>query len=220
MILSNPLKSTTALSASFGGGQPALTVPYGRGIRLSGRLTTGIRSPLGGMPVQIVERFAAGAGAGVRTSTVRTEPGGAYSIRLAAGPSRDVAVTFAGSATLRRSTSGPLRLRVRSAVGLSASSAVAKVGGAPLVFRGRVFAPAGSIPPTGKSIQLQFRLTGLPWSEFRTVQTDRRGHFRYAYRFSDDDSRGARFQFRAFAPTQDGWPYEPAGSRPVVVRGY
>jgi hypothetical protein len=220
MILSNPLKATTALSASFGGGQLALTVPYGRGIRLSGRLTTGIRSPLGGMPVRIVERLTAGPGPAVRASTVRTEPGGAYSIRLPAGPSRDVAVTFAGSAMLSRSTSGPLRLRVRSAVRLWASSAVARVGGAPLVFRGRVLAPAGSIPPAGKSIQLQFRLVGLPWSEFRTVQTDRRGRFRYAYRFSDDDSRGARFQFRAFAPAQDGWPYEPGGSRPVVVRGY
>lgn len=219
MLLSNPLKATTALSANFGSGQPSLTVPYGRGIRLSGRLTTGIRSPLGGMPVRIVERFATGPGPAVRTTTVRTEPGGSYSIRLAAGSSRDVAVTFAGSATLSRSTSGSLRLRVRSAVELRASSAVAKVGGAPLVFRGRVFAPAGSIPPAGKSIQLQFRLRGLPWSEFRTVQTDRRGRFRYAYRFSDNDSRGARFQFRAFASAQDGWPYEPGGSRPVTVRG-
>jgi hypothetical protein len=51
------------------------------------------------------------------------------------------------------------------------------------------------------------------------VQTDPRGRFRYAYSFSDDDSRGVRFQFRAFAPAQDGWPYEPAGSRPVVVTG-
>jgi hypothetical protein len=69
-------------------------------------------------------------------------------------------------------------------------------------------------------VQLQFRLPGLPWSEFRTIQTDRRGRFRYAYRFSDDDSRGARFQFRAYAPAQENWPYEPSGSRPVLVRGY
>ena len=60
---------------------------------------------------------------------------------------------------------------------------------------------------------MQFRLAGMPWSEFRTVRTDRHGRFRYAYRFSDDDSRGVRFQFRAYAPAQAGWPYEPAGSR-------
>ena len=66
-------------------------------------------------------------------------------------------------------------------------------------------------------MQLQFRLPGLPWSEFRTIHTDRRGHFRYAYRFADDDSRGVRFQFRAFAPAQAGWPYEPAGSTSAVA---
>jgi hypothetical protein len=96
---------------------------------------------------------------------------------------------------------------------------VAKIGGPPLVFRGRLVAPSGGIPPTGRSVQLQFRLPGLPWAEFRTVQTDARGRFRYVYRFSDDDSRGARFQFRAYAPAQAGWPYEPGGSRPVIVRG-
>jgi hypothetical protein len=69
------------------------------------------------------------------------------------------------------------------------------------------------------TVQLQFRAAGLPWTEFRTVQTNARGRFRYAYRFSDDDSRGVRFQFRAFVPTQGGWPYEPWGSRPVSVRG-
>ena len=69
-------------------------------------------------------------------------------------------------------------------------------------------------------MQLQFRLPGLPWTEFRTVQTNRRGRFRYAYRFSDDDSRGVRFLFRAFVPTQSDWPYEPGGSLPVAVRGY
>jgi hypothetical protein len=45
------------------------------------------------------------------------------------------------------------------------------------------------------------------------------GRFRYAYRFSDDDSRGARFQFRAFASAQNDWPYEPGSSGPVAVLG-
>ena len=48
----------------------------------------------------------------------------------------------------------------------------------------------------------------------------RRGRFRYAYRFSDDDSRGVRFLFRAYVPSQDDWPYEPGGSLPVAVRGF
>jgi hypothetical protein len=218
IVLANPLKPSTALVAMLNGKPSERIFPYGRSVRLSGRLTTGIRSPLSGMPVRIVEHFAAGRGPAVRVSNIKTGPGGVFAVRLAPGPSREITASFAGSPTLSRSASRPLQLEVRSAVRLRASSGVADVGGAPLVFAGRV-QPPEAIPEEGKSVQLQFRLAGLPWSEFRTVQTDARGRFRYAYRFSDDDSRGARFQFRAYAPAQDDWPYEPAGSRPVIVQG-
>jgi hypothetical protein len=194
-------------------------VPYGRGTLFSGRLTAGRQAPLGQMPVQIVERFGAGLDPAERVSTLTTSPDGAFSIRLAPGPSREVSVAFAGTPTLARSAARPVRLGVRSGVRLRVSSTVATVGGRPLVFRGRVLGGLGAIPPGGRSVQLQFRLPGLPWSEFRTVQTDRHGRFGYAYRFSDDDSRGARFQFRAYVPAQSGWPYEPGGSGPVAVRG-
>jgi len=247
MTLSNPLKTRTTLRAAFGGRalhrwrcsrrrgrrrcrrqvirrlslRPAKrTVPYGRGVLLSGRLGNGAGSPLGGRrPVRVVETFAGDRGPGVRQSTAWTDPGGAFVVRLPPGPSREVTVAFDGSPTLSRSASRRLSLEVRSAVRLHASSPVARIGGAPLVFRGRVAAAPGMIPPGGKSVQLQFRLPGLAWSEFRTIKTDRRGRFRYAYRFSDDDSRGTRFQFRAWVPAQDDWPYEPASSTPVLVRG-
>lgn len=218
MVLSNPLKATTHLVGSFAKGRLRRAVPFGRGIAFGGRLATGIRSPLAGMPVRIVERFAAGASPATRTTTAMTGRDGTYSLRLMPGPSREVTATFAGNEGLSRSSSETSNLAVRGAVRLHAGSATAKVGGAPLVFRGAV-APPEAIPAGGLPVQLQFRLAGAAWSEFRTIQTDRRGRFRYAYRFSDDDSRGARFQFRAYAPTHENWPYEPAGSRPVLVTG-
>jgi hypothetical protein len=108
---------------------------------------------------------------------------------------------------------------VRSGMRLRASSAVARIGGQPIVFRGRVASAGAAIPADGKTVELQFRLRGLPWSEFRTIRTGPQGQFHYAYRFADDDSRGVRFQFRAFAPAQAGWPFEPAGSLPVSITG-
>ncbi len=219
MVLSNPLKAATTLRAGFRRRGPRRTVPYGRRVLLGGRLITGRSSPLGARPVRVVERFAAGAHPAIHTSTAMTAPDGTFAIRTEPGPSRTIEVSFEGSPTLARSAAHTLQLDVRSQVRLHASAGVAKVGGAPLIFRGKVDAPRGAIPPAGKAVQLQFRTPGLPWSEFRTVQTDRRGRFRYAYRFSDDDSRGIRFQFRAYAPAQDAWPYEPAGSRPVLVKG-
>jgi hypothetical protein len=219
MVLSNPLKAVTSLRAAFPHRGTQLTVGYGRGAAVAGRLSTGIDSPLGGVPVRIVERFAAGADPAERVSTVQTGRDGSFAVQVAPGPSRTIELTYGGGPTLARSAAATLQLRVRSRVRLQASASLARVGGAPLVFRGRVAAPPAAIPPGGKSVQLQFRLPGLPWTEFRTVQTDRNGRFRYPYRFSDDDSRGIRFQFRAYAPAQDDWPYEPGGSGPVAVRG-
>jgi hypothetical protein len=219
MVLSSPLKATTTLRAELRGHGLQRTVPYGRRVLLKGKLVTGRSSPLGSTPVRVVERFAPGAHPVVQTSTAMTAPDGTFEIRTEPGPSRTIEVSFEGSPTLARSSARTLELGVRSGVRLQASAAVATVGGAPLIFHGRLNAAASEIPTGGRSVELQFRLPGLPWTEFRTVQTDRRGRFRYAYRFSDDDSRGVRFQFRAYAPAQEDWPYEPAGSRPVLVQG-
>jgi hypothetical protein len=212
MRLSSPLKVRTTLLSDFG----SRTVPYGQGASFSGRLIAGRRAALSGMPVRVIERFDAGAAPRERESTVVTGAGGAFSVRLEPGPSRRIVAVAPPTATLRGAGSKPARLAVRGGVRIGVSSTVAKVGGRPIVFRGKV---AGSIPADGKIVQLQFRLAGLPWSEFRTIRSDPRGGFRYAYRFADDDSRGVCFQFRAFAPAQAGWPFEPAGSAPVAVRG-
>jgi hypothetical protein len=211
--LSSPLKIATTLLSRF----RSRTVRYGRGASFNGRLFAGRRAPLSGMPVRLIERFDPGAVTPERVTTVRTGEGGTFNVHLAPGPSRDLIAIAPPTATLRGASSQPLRLTVRSGVRMRVSSTVAKVGGKPVVFRGGV--GGGAIPAEGKTVQLQFRLPGLPWSEFRTIHTDPRGHFRYAYRFADDDSRGARFQFRAYAPAQAGWPYEPAGSLPVQVLG-
>lgn len=221
MRLAAPLKVSTTLRAGFGraGAEAGRVVRFGRGILFSGRLLSGRGAPLARMPVRVIERFAEGSGTPDRASVAQTTAGGDFALRLAPGPSREVVAVAAPTATLRGASSRPLRLEVRTGLRLSVSSALAEVGGRPVVFSGRVFPGGAEIPVKGKAVELQFRLAGLPWSEFRTVHTDRRGRFRYAYSFADDDSRGVRFQFRAFAPAQAGWPFKPAGSTPVLVAG-
>jgi hypothetical protein len=217
MLLQNPLKAVTELRAGFGERSSRRVVPCRAGSSFGGVLRTAAGTRLGGMQIRVVERFSAPPSA--RARTVTTGPDGGFAICLAAGPSREVTAHFAGTPRLSRSSTPILKLAVRTRIAMRASSQMARVGGRPIVFEGRIAAAPGTIPANGKSVQLQFRLPGLAWSEFRTIQTDRRGRFRYAYRFSDDDSRGALFQFRAYAPAQLDWPYEPAGSRPVTVRG-
>ncbi len=150
---------------------------------------------------------------------MQTAADGTFLARLQPGPSRQIEARFAGTKTLTRAGTRTVDLEVLGGVRLHASAAAARIGGAPVVFSGSLGDLDASIPAGGRPVELQFRFPGSEWSEFRTVQTDSHGRFRYPYSFSDDDSRGIRFQFRAFAPAQDDWPYEPATSSPVFVTG-
>jgi hypothetical protein len=242
MELRSPLKRPTRIALGFGGARltaqrcrrvrgrvrcrrrqivpldrrPAQDrVRFGRAVPMTGKLEAADGESLADMPVTVIEEFDAGADTGPRTTTVETRDDGSFLARLPRGPSRLVRVAFAGDRLRSRAGSRMLRLAVAATVTLRASAATATVGGAPVLFSGSV-APAGP----GHPVELQFRVAGQPWSEFRTVETDAHGRFRYAYSFSDDDSRGVRFQFRARAPRQAGWPYATGASLPVVVTGH
>jgi len=246
MVLVNPLKTPTALEAGFGGRvlvwqsckrsqkgrrchrqrvtsfdtRPAArTVPFGHGVRFGGRLKSAYGGPLGGLEVRVTETFAAGATTAQRTTLVRTQPDGTFSLQLLPGPSREVTASFVGTPTLTRASARSVQLGALAAVRLRTSAATAKVGGAPVAFSGSVDQTGATRTKKGLPVELQFRYPGADWSEFRTVEADARGHFRYAYRFSDDDSRGVSFQFRAYVNGREGWPYEPAYSRPIAVLG-
>jgi 5-hydroxyisourate hydrolase-like protein (transthyretin family) len=224
MVLVNPLKLSAYLEAGFVGKRlitaTAKRARFGRRVQFGGRLWTAAGAPAAGLEVAVTESFAAGAEPQERTTFVRTRADGRFGVRLAPGPSREVVASFAGTRTLTRASSGTARLAVPASVRLRASATSARVGGAPVVFSGRVAARGAKAgAATGLAVELQFRFRGGAWSEFRTVETDARGRFRYAYRFSDDDSRGVRFQFRAHVKGREGWPYEPSASRPVIVTG-
>jgi hypothetical protein len=218
MVLVNPLKTPVRLEAGFGDERPTRTIAYGRKPVLRGRLSTASDTPPGALRVQIVESFGPGTGLSQRVTAVTTATDGGFALRLPRGPSREVTVTFAGSRILGRAVSEPSLLRVRGGVTMRASTAKARVGGAPVVFSGRIGLLGTRIPTAGLSVELQFRVPGGDWAEFRTVQTDARGRFRYPYAFSDDDSRGVRFRFRAYM-SGGGWPYAPAASKAISVTG-
>jgi hypothetical protein len=246
MILPNPLKQPAELEFGYGGRRlqsrlcrrtaaghrcrrrtikdfgerpTARSIRCGHAIPVSGRLLSATGTPLAGMAVEVVETFDRGSLAETRTTTVRTDSEGGFATRLAPGPNRRVEAVFAGGPSLSRAAGPLLRLAVLAAVRMRASAAMATVGGRPVLFSGRVEGPGARLPSGGRPVELQFRVPGMPWSEFRTVQTDAHGRFRYAYAFTDDDSRDVRFQFRAVAPSAEGWPYETGISRPVFVTG-
>jgi hypothetical protein len=207
MVLVNPLKAPVSLTAKLAEE------------RLSGRLRRVGAGPLPQQRIAVVETFAAGAEPRRRTSFRPTDASGAFALRLAPGPSRDVTAYFAGTPTLTRSSSASVHLGVPTGLRFRASASAATIGGKPVIFSGAIRTAGSGSAIRGLPVELQFRYPGAGWSGFRTVEADRRGRFRYAYRFSDDDSRGVRFQFRAHVKGREGWPYEPGSSRPLTVTG-
>lgn len=207
MVLVNPLKTPVSLTTKLADG------------RLSGHLRRLGGGAVATQRIAVVETFAVGSEPQRRTTYRPTDANGAFSLRLAPGPSRDVVAYFAGTPTLTRTTSATAHLGSTSGIRLRASAATARVGGKPVVFSGAVAGRGARGAVEGLPVELQFRYPGAGWHGFRTVEADRRGRFRYAYRFSDDDSRGVRFRFRAHVKGREGWPYEPGSSRPVTVTG-
>ena len=105
-----------------------------------------------------------------------------------------------------------LRLEVRATSSLRASRRKV-TNGHSVTFRGRL---AGRpIPRTGKLVEVQAFFRGH-WRTFSTARTDRRGRWHFRYRF--DGTRGrVRYYFRAFLPSEAGYPYEPGASHAESV---
>lgn len=204
---------------SFARRPAARTLPCCHGAVVGGRLVDAGGVPLPGQTVEVVEAFAGGARNDSRRTELTTDADGRFSTRLAPGPSREVSAQFAGTGRLTRVAGTTVRLRVRAAIRLRASTSRVAVGGKPVIFSGRIAHPEAPIPAGGLPVALEFRLPGVPWTEFRTVQSDALGRFRYPYSFSDDDSAGVRFQFRASVAARGDWPFAPATSRPLAVTG-
>jgi hypothetical protein len=246
LVLHNPVKGVARLPFGFGGGKlvfqrcaradgarrchrtvvrsfakrPASrALPCCHGALVGGRLIDAGGGPLAGQSIDVIETFPRGARTRTRTTAVTTDARGAFHAWLAPGPSRRVSAEFPGTHRLTRASGRQLRLRVRAGVRLRVSTARVRVGGAPVVFSGRIVHPEARIPATGLPVELEFRLPGTAWSEFRTLQTDSAGRFAYPYSFSDDDSAGVRFLFRAFVPATGNWAFAPATSRPLAVTG-
>ena len=96
----------------------------------------------------------------------------------------------------------------RRPVRLRASATVAAVGGRAdrLQWQGRARRREPRRSAVSRS-SCSSASAAPPGASSAPSRPTRRGRFRYAYRFSDDDSRGVRFQFRAYVKGREGWPY-------------
>ncbi|HWA53891.1 MAG TPA: hypothetical protein VG816_06940 [Solirubrobacterales bacterium] len=194
-----------------------LTVPFGAVALLSGRLLDADGAGLGGRPLRVVSRPSRGALGRARAEQLETGPHGGFELRLPAGTSRRISVSFPGDDGLDRAERSPLKLRVRSGVALSASPAQVQTG-ASVSFSGRVRSAGAPLPRRGKLIAIQYYESAAKrWRPVIVVRSDHAGRFHARYRFRYI-SGSARIRIRAVALPEERWPYAPGASRPLVVR--
>jgi hypothetical protein len=197
-------------------GGSGLTVDYGTAVEVRGRLTDARGGGVGGRPVTVVVRAAAGIGGAPERRRVLADHDGHFSLRLPAGTSRRVAVSFHGGGGLAAAPRRSLALRVRAAVSLAAEPAELDTGES-VRLHGHVLLGPARVSRRGKLVAIQYleRATGR-WRPALVVRTDAKGRFDTKYRFRYVTGL-AEIRLRATAPAEGGWPFARGSSAPVTV---
>lgn len=195
---------------------PSVTVPFGEGAALSGRLVTAAGAGLSGQRLRVVSRPSRGALADRRVDTVPTGSHGGFRLDLPAGTSRRITVNYAGGEGLAESRRPALALRVRAGVDFGASPRRLRTGEAVRLW-GRIRTRGAPLPRRGKLVAVQyFETDGRRWRPVMVVRSDHSGRFHAGYRFRYV-SGTARVRLRAVSLAEERWPYAPGASTPVTV---
>jgi hypothetical protein len=193
-----------------------VTVPFGAGARLSGRLVNADGAGLAGRALRVVSRPSRGAVTGRQVETVRTGRHGGFRLPLVAGPSRRITIGFGGEPGLAAANRAALALRVRGTAILFAGPRRLRTGGS-LRLWGRVRARGAALPRRGKLIAIQYyEKQARLWRPILVTRTDHGGRFRASYRFRYVTGT-ARIRLRAIVLAEERWPYVPGVSRSVTV---
>ncbi|HEU5142728.1 MAG TPA: hypothetical protein VFU04_06170, partial [Solirubrobacterales bacterium] len=107
---------------------PNVTVPFGAGASVVGRLVTAAGTGLGARRLRVVSRPSRGAHAKRRVDHVVTGEHGGFRLPLPAGPSRRVTVAFAGDDDLDASRRPALAMRVRGGLSLAVAPSRLRTG--------------------------------------------------------------------------------------------
>jgi hypothetical protein len=223
LVLKAPLTDETRLDATLTGrGEEgrSITVPFGAGARLLGRLSAEGGRGVDGRQVVVVQRPGSGSRAGATVRFLTTRPDGRFGMRLPAGTSRRITVSFAGDHQYSESPGASLRLGVRASINFSANPGRLRTGQA-VSFHGRVEAGAARHPARGNLVAIRYleRDSGQ-WRPVLVTRTDRLGRYRASYRFRYITGV-AQIRLRATLLPSQGFPYLPADSpvRSVRVQG-
>jgi hypothetical protein len=187
--------------------------PYGRRLRLSGRLVNADGQPIEAATVEALEKNLDGAILPIGLAT--TDLHGRFRYVVRARHNRDLLFRYGGSRRIAAATAA-FRMRVPAFSSIGVNRRIVR-NGQQVLFSGRV--ASRPLPPGGKLIEMQAHFRGR-WRTFSTVRTDRAGLWRFPYRFGATLGR-VTYRFRARLPSEGGYPFITGRSRVarVVVLG-
>jgi hypothetical protein len=195
---------------------PSVTVPFGAGAAISGRLVNAAGAGLSGRRLRVVARPSRGALADRRVETVTTGSHGGFRLVLPAGPSRRITISFAGEDDLAASRRPALALQVRGGVVFGVFPQRLMTGESVRLW-GRVRARGAPLPRRGKLVAIQYYETEAErWRPVMVVRSDHDGRFQARYRFRYVSGTAA-IRLRAVSLAEERWPYAPGASTPVAV---
>jgi len=190
-----------------------VTAGFGSALRLSGFLSNSDGQPLETASIEALEKQLDGTNLLNGLATTRSDGTFRYVIR--ATRNRQLLFRYPGSRRIG-AASAVFKLHVPAATSIRIDRATVRNGEA-VVFRGRV--RSRPLPLNGKLIEMQAHFRGR-WRTFSTLRTNRRGVWRFPYRFGATLGR-VTYRFRARLPSEGGYPFVTGRSRvaKVVVVG-
>ncbi|HEU5105168.1 MAG TPA: hypothetical protein VFU11_04960 [Solirubrobacterales bacterium] len=198
-------------------------VPFGRRVRLGGRLVNASGHPLAGAKVQVYsqpaeddeegESSGSDQGAEKLEDTISTDSDGRFVYPVEARSSREFRFVYEGSATiLPTEDDAELLVTATSTLTVKPNHVL---NGESVWFSGRV--RGRPLPEKGKLVELQWSYEPGEWQTFRTKKTEADGTWRIHYPFKNTCGTVV-FNFRVFLQGEGGYPLEPGYSREVAVR--
>jgi hypothetical protein len=185
-------------------------VPFGKRVRLSGRLVNRAGHPIADARLVVYSRVADGNEG--MDGTVTTNADGRFVYPIEARSSRTFRFVYQGTATiLPVEDTATLLVKARSSISVKPKHVL---NGDSVVFTGRV--RGRPLPEAGKLIELQVLLSSK-WQTFRTLRTGPDGRWRIRYLF-DRTCGVQRFPFRAHVTGEAPFPLEPGNSPTLTVR--
>jgi hypothetical protein len=162
----------------------------------------------------VQERYDPGSLEVQHTSEAVTDESGRFKLRLPAGPSRRISVSYRGSKRYRPAADDELDLNVRSGVKFNTSRKRVRAG-SPVTFGGKVKHHGAEIPSGGKLVELQVKEGAKRWGTVKEAFSTREdGRYNLSYRFGRFYTQPVRFKFRVKVTREQGWPYKaPVRSR-------